>query len=79
MTRNDLIILDPAIAAGKPVLRGTRLTVEFIVGLLGQGWTDEQIFAQYPGLTRDHILACLNYAGEVLREERVFALPSASD
>jgi uncharacterized protein (DUF433 family) len=75
MPWQEHITLDPAVLAGKPVVRGTRLSVEFIVGLLGQGWTEADILHNYPGLTHDDIVACLDYASEVLRAERVYPLP----
>ena len=52
------IVLDPAILAGKPVGRGTRLSVEFIIGLMADGWSEPDILANYPGLTREDIAAC---------------------
>ena len=66
------IVLDPAILAGKPVVRGTRLSVEFIIGLMADGWSEPDILANYPGLTREDIAACLAYARDVLNSERVF-------
>ena len=77
MAWQDLITLDPAVLAGKPVIHGTRLAVEFIVGLLGQGWTEDDIRRNYPGVTHEHIAACLQYASEVLKTERVYPLPTA--
>ena len=59
MTRQDRIIVDPAILNGKPVIRGTRLAVEFILELLAEGWTHEQIERNYPSLTIDDIQAAL--------------------
>ena len=53
------IVIDPEVLVGKPVIRGTRLAVEFIVGLLAQGWSEAEILKNYPGLTREDILACL--------------------
>jgi uncharacterized protein (DUF433 family) len=79
MGKEALIVVDPEILVGKPVLRGTRLSVEFVIGLLGQGWSEQEVLAEYPGLTHEHIVACLDYAGKLLREERVYPLPSASD
>jgi uncharacterized protein (DUF433 family) len=70
----DRIILDPLILAGKPVVRGTRLAVEFIVGLLAQGWTEHDLLANYPGLERADVLACLSYASEMLAREKVYPL-----
>jgi uncharacterized protein (DUF433 family) len=71
----DRIVIDPNVLSGKPVIQGTRLAVEFIVGLLAQDWTVEQVLDNYPGLTREDVRACLEYAGEVLRSERVFPVP----
>jgi uncharacterized protein (DUF433 family) len=68
----DHIVLDPAILAGKPVIRGTRLSVEFVIGLLADGWSEADILANYPGLSREDITACLNYARDLLHSEKVF-------
>ena len=70
------IVVDPAILTGKPVVRGTRLAVEFIVDLLAQGWPEEEILKNYPGLSRDDIHACLKYASAVLQSESVYLLIS---
>ena len=67
----DRIVLDPAVLAGKPVVKGTRIAVEFVVDLLAQGWTTEQILKEYDHLTADDVLACLAYAGDVMRSEIV--------
>ena len=77
MTIADRITLDPAVLSGKPVIRGTRLAVDFIVGLLGQGWTEADILRNYPGLTREDILACLRYAGEIMQSEKTYPLAKA--
>jgi uncharacterized protein (DUF433 family) len=62
MLPSQRIILDPEILAGKPVVHGTRLAVEFILELLAAGQSKTEVLANYPGLTRDDILACLAYA-----------------
>lgn len=72
----ERIVLDPAVLAGKPVIRGTRLSVEFVIGLMADGWGETDILANYPGITREDITACLAYAREVLQSEKVF--PSAA-
>lgn len=59
----ERIVLDPQILAGKPVVRGTRLAVEFIIDLLAQGWTEDELLRNYPGLTHEDIRACLRKAG----------------
>jgi uncharacterized protein (DUF433 family) len=74
MNWRERIIVDPAILVGKPVVKGTRLAVEFIVGLLAQGWTEAEVLANYPALSREDILACLAYAAERMSSERVFPM-----
>ena len=66
------ITLDPAILAGKPVVRGTRLSVEFVIGLLAERWSEAEILANYPGLQPEDIQACLAYARDLLSSERVY-------
>jgi len=66
------IVIDPEILCGKPVVKGTRLAVEFIVDLLAQGWTAADVLKNYPGVTQEDILACLAYASAVLRAEKVY-------
>ena len=77
MNWQERIVIDPGILVGKPVVKGTRLAVEFIVDLLAQGWTEAQVLRNYPGLTREDIQACLSYASAVLRTERVYPLELA--
>lgn len=71
------IVLDPAVLAGKPILRGTRLSVEFILGLMAEGWSESDILAAYPGLQPADIHACVAYARDVVSSERVF--PTAAE
>lgn len=66
------IVIDPQVLAGKPVIRGTRLAVEFILDLLAQGWSEQQLLSQYPGLAHEDVLACIAYASETLKSERVY-------
>ena len=74
MAWEERIELKPEVLAGKPVVRGTRLAVEFIVELLADGWTTEAIVENYPGLTREDIQACLQYASARLQAEKVYPL-----
>jgi uncharacterized protein (DUF433 family) len=67
------IVVDPAILVGKPVIRGTRLAVEFIIELLAEGWSETEILRNYPGITHADIQACLAYAGNILKSEKVYA------
>ena len=64
---NNLIVLDPDIMLGKPVLAGTRITVELILEKLAAGKTIEQILEEYPQLSRGGILAVLAYASDALK------------
>jgi uncharacterized protein (DUF433 family) len=54
------IVVDPEILAGKPVIRGTRLVVEFVIGLLAQGWSEAEVLRSYPGLTSEDVQACIS-------------------
>jgi len=69
MDRNSLlsrVVADPKIMVGKPVIKGTRLTVQYVLGLMAQVSTINGILAEYEGLTREDILACLLFATETL-------------
>jgi uncharacterized protein (DUF433 family) len=68
----ERIVVDPDILVGKPVVRRTRLSVDFLLDLLAQGWPEEEILRNYPGLQREDLLACWAYASQVLREEKVY-------
>ena len=72
MNWRERIVVDPKILAGKPVIKGTRLAVEFIIDLLAQGWSENDVLKNFPGLTPEDIRACLHYAGEILQNEKVF-------
>ena len=69
---------DPAIMLGKPVLKGTRITVELIVERLGYGQSMEDLLISYPHLTREGILACLKYAAGILKNETIHPLQLAA-
>lgn len=72
MRWQDRITVDPAVLDGKPIVKGTRIAVEFIVDLLGRGWTVERVLSEYDHLTAADIQACLSYASEVLKSERLY-------
>lgn len=74
MSWQERIIVDPDILVGKPVIKGTRLAVEFIIELLAQGWSSSDILQNYSGLTPEDIQACLSYASAVLNAEKVYPL-----
>jgi uncharacterized protein (DUF433 family) len=74
MKWEDRIAIDPGILVGKPVVKGTRLAVEFIVDLMAQGWSEEEILRNYPGLSREDLQACLAYVSAMLHAEKVYPL-----
>jgi uncharacterized protein (DUF433 family) len=73
---NPSITLDPKVLTGTPVIRGTRLSVEFVIKLLADGWSETDILNNDPGITREHILAWLSYARDSSGSEKVY--PSAA-
>jgi uncharacterized protein (DUF433 family) len=74
MNYGDRITVATDVLVGKPIIKGTRIAVEFIIGLLANGWSHEDILKNYPGLTAEDILACLSYASSVLQAEKVYPL-----
>jgi len=72
MDWEDRITADPKVLVGKPVIKGTRLAVEFVIELLANGWSEAQILDNYPGLTHEDLVACLRYANELVKSERVY-------
>jgi len=76
MTTPDRIVIDPAIAHGKAVIRGTRIAVTLIVGSLAGGMSFEEVQREYD-LTTDDVRAALKYVGEIAAQESVHRLPAA--
>ncbi|HZC96351.1 MAG TPA: DUF433 domain-containing protein [Bradyrhizobium sp.] len=76
MTEHPRISLSPDALAGKPVIRGTRLSVEFVIGLLADGWAEPDILANYPNITHDDVIACLAYTRDMLSMERGYRSPA---
>ena len=64
-TLAERIVCDKNILTGKPVIKGTRLAVEFIIGLLAHGWTETEILENYPHIVQEDIRACLTYAKDI--------------
>lgn len=72
MDWQERITVDPEVLVGKPIVKGTRISVEFVLDLLGRGWTIEQILREYDHLTPEDIQACLAYASDMMKSERVY-------
>ncbi len=75
MNWQERIVVEPKILVGKPIIKGTRLAVEFIIDLLAQGWSTEDIIENYQ-ITAEDIRACLSYASEALKTEKVYPIPA---
>lgn len=72
------IVIDPELLGGKPALKGTRLSVEFVLELMAAGWGREEMLEEYPTLTEQGVRAALAYAAEAMRTERVFPAPRSA-
>ncbi|MBE2233319.1 MAG: DUF433 domain-containing protein [Anaerolinea sp.] len=75
MNWRDYIQSDPGILQGKPVVKGTRLAVDFILSLYATGWTQRQILESYPTLTPEALRAVFAFSAECMREEAIYAVP----
>lgn len=78
MNWQNRIVADAKILAGKPLIKGTRISADLVIDLLARGYSTEQVIGQYEQLTADDIRACLAYASEVLRAEKVYAIPASA-
>ena len=74
MEWRERIVCDPKILVGKPSIRGTRISVELILGWLSAGWNIEQLLDSYPNITRDDVLAALAYARELVHDDGILPL-----
>jgi len=72
----ERIVVDPEVLAGKPVIRGTRLAAELILGLLAAGESEADVLASYPGLMHEDVLACLQYASYLAHEYKALSIPA---
>lgn len=74
MNWQDYIHTDAAVLVGKPIIKGTRLSVDFLLGLLAEGWTEAQILENYPQLSHQALQAVFGFSAEVMRDEAIFPL-----
>ncbi len=74
MNWRNYIHSDPNILLGKPVIKGTRLSVDFLLGLFAVGWTQEQVLENYPSLTPELLQAVFAFATDCIREENFYNL-----
>jgi uncharacterized protein (DUF433 family) len=66
---------DSQVLLGKPTVKGTRLSVEFLLSLFAAGWSQQQVLNNYPTLTPEALLAVFAFAAECMREETLYTLP----
>lgn len=78
MNWRDYIVSDPEILVGKPVVKGTRLSVDLVLDRLADGWTAEDLFKSYPRLTPEALQAVFAFAAEVLKDEDYIARAKAA-
>ena len=69
------IVVDPNVMSGKPIIRGTRVTVERVLTLLAQGMTKAQVLGEFPQIGDPDILACLAYGASLAGSEEIVPLP----
>jgi len=70
----ERVTINPRIMVGKPVIKGTRIPVELLIGMVAQGIPEEEILKEYPRLEREDIRAALTYAAMVVADEDIFPL-----
>lgn len=75
MNWREYIISDPDILLGKPTIKGTRISIELILDLLANGWTEKMIFESYPNLKEPHLKAVFAYLKDCIENELFFTLP----
>lgn len=78
MNWEEYVVSDPEVLAGKAVVKGTRLSVDFLLGLFGSGWTEETVLENYPQLTPESLRAVFAFAADMLSEERFYPIRSGS-
>lgn len=76
MDWQQYIHADPNVLVGKPVVKGTRLAVDFILGLFAAGWSEQQVLENYPTLSVESLRAVFAFAAESVRDESFFVIPA---
>lgn len=76
MDWQERIVVDPDVLVGKPIVKGTRIAVEFVIDLLASGWSQQDILREYDHLAPEDIQACLAYASDILKSERIYVTPA---
>jgi len=74
MNWKDRIEVNPAVLVGKPIIKGTRISVELILDRMADGWSLEDVLTSYPHISREDVLAALSFASELFKEETFVAV-----
>jgi uncharacterized protein (DUF433 family) len=74
----EYIISDNNFLLGKPTVKGTRLSVEHLINLYAQGWSESTILENYPSLNKEMLLAVFNYVGECMKDSLMYELPKSA-
>jgi uncharacterized protein (DUF433 family) len=78
MDWRDHITSNPRVLGGKPAVKGTRLAVDFVLGLFASGWTTEEVLTNYPSLNQELLQAVFAYAADVTQDNTAYPLPATS-
>jgi uncharacterized protein (DUF433 family) len=76
MNWQEYIHSDKGVLLGKPTLKGTRLSIEFIIERLADGWTEQQLLENYPRLTKEHLKAVFLYIAECMEDGLLYETPA---
>ena len=79
MNWKEHIHSDPAVLLEKPIIKNTRLSVDFLLDLLAEGWSEKQILDNYPNLTSESLQALFAFSAECMREEALFLLTAGEE
>jgi uncharacterized protein (DUF433 family) len=74
MNWQEYISSDPDVLVGKPVIKGTRISVDFILDLLAQGWTEQDLLDNYPSISKSALQATFAFALECMRDEKIYKM-----
>ena len=78
MDWRDHIVADKQVLLGKPIIKGTRISVELILELLASGWSEQQILESYPNIEKKHLLAVYAYLKDSVSNELIFPFPKSA-
>lgn len=78
MNWREHIVVDPDVLVGKPIVKGTRISVELLLDRFADGWSYDDVLEAYPHLTREQVQAAVTFASELFKEEKYVAIGKAT-